>query len=77
METRWVSKFRNNSRGGGAARGCWGTTDVCMEKSIAVLGFTLFHTKEGGIMSDFEMISVVIMLFMLVISVMSLYKNDK
>lgn len=41
------------------------------------LGFTLFHTKEGGIMSDFEMISVVIMLFMLVISVMSLYKNDK
>lgn len=41
------------------------------------LGFTLFHTKEGGHMTDFEMLSIVIMIIMLVISVMSLYKNDK
>lgn len=41
------------------------------------LGFTLFHQrKRGGHMSDFEIISIVIMLFMLVFAVLS-YKKDK
>ena len=41
------------------------------------LGFTLSSTKGGDHMTDFEMLSIVIMIIMLVISVMSLYKNDK
>lgn len=41
------------------------------------LGFTLSFTKGGDHMTDFEMLSIVIMIIMLVISVMSLYKNDK
>ena len=43
------------------------------------LGFSPSFTKESGvvIMSDFEMISITIMLFMLVFAVMGYCKKDK
>ena len=43
------------------------------------LGFSpLFHESEVIVMSDFEMLSIVIMIMMLVVSVMGLCKkNDK
>lgn len=41
------------------------------------MAFHLFHTKEGGIMSDYEIISIVIMLFMLVFAAMAYGKKDK
>lgn len=42
------------------------------------LGFHPLSTrKKVVIMTDFEMLSIVIMIIMLVISAMSLYKNDK
>lgn len=42
------------------------------------LGFLpSFIRKKVIIMTDFEMLSIVIMIVMLVVSVMSLYKNDK
>lgn len=42
------------------------------------LDFILSFLQRGVIiMTDFEMLSIVIMIIMLVVSVMSLYKNDK
>ncbi len=34
-------------------------------------------TKEVVVMTDYEMLSLVIMIFMLVLAVMSYYKHDK
>ena len=34
-------------------------------------------TKEVSVMTDYEMLSLVIMIFMLVLAVMSYYKHDK
>ena len=41
------------------------------------LGFTLSFTKGGDHMTDFEMLSIVIMIIMLVFAVLSFCKKDK
>ena len=50
---------------------------ACTANGYNKLAFTLLFTKEVIVMTDFEMLSLVIMIIMLVFAALSYCKNDK